>query len=100
MSLLRQEYKKYITKKNDTVNEAAFSWLKKNVVIINEKIDRTTVSRLIDNIQKFENTFGDFADKLPAIGRYLDSAEVGLQLVVTGKANDKKASDMLKKLLG
>lgn len=98
MSTLRQEYLKSKTRKEKIVSEAALAWLAKNVIIINEKIDRTTVSRLIDSIQKFEDTFGKFADRLPTISQYLNAAEEGLQQVITGKANDRKASAMLKKL--
>lgn len=98
MFSLRQEYKRKQTIQEKVVTEAALAWLSKNVVIINEKIDRTTVSRLIDSIQKFEDTFGNFTDRLPIISRYISSAEEGLQQVITGKANDKKASAMLKKL--
>lgn len=98
MSSLRQEYTKSKTRKTKIVSEAAVSWLSNNIILINEKIDRTTVSRLIDSIQKFEDTFGKFADRLPTIDRYLSAAEQGLQQVITGKANDRKASAMLKKL--
>jgi len=98
MSSLRQEYNKSKTRKEKIVSEAAINWLSENVIIINEKIDRTTVSRLIDSIQKFEETFGKFAARLPTINQYLSAAEAGLQQVITGKANDRKASTMLKKL--
>lgn len=98
MSSLRQEYNRSKSQKEKIVSEAALAWLSANVVLINEKIDRTTVSRLIDSIQKFEDTFGKFADRLPAVGQYLSAAETGLQQVITGKANDRKASAMLKKL--
>lgn len=98
MSLLRQEYAKSKTHKEKIVSEAAINWLAENVILINEKIDRTTISRLIDSIQKFEDTFGKFADKLPTISSYLTAAEQGLQQVITGKANERKASAMLKKL--
>lgn len=98
MSSLRQEYNKSKTRKEKIVSEAAVGWLANNVILINEKIDRTTVSRLIDSIQKFEDTFGKFADRLPTIEQYLSAAEQGLQQVITGKANERKASAMLKKL--
>lgn len=98
MSSLREEYLKSKTRKEKIVSEAAFKWVVKNVILINEKIDRSTVSRLIDKIQSFEDTFGKFADRLPTIAQYLSAAEDGLQQVITGKANDKKAANMLKKL--
>jgi hypothetical protein len=98
MSSLRKEYKQYQEKKNEIVSEAAISWVEENFVLINEKLNRKDVSRLIQSITKFEEKFGEFSDRLPAIRNILDQAQTGLQLVVTGKASDSRASDLLKEL--
>lgn len=98
MKSLRQAYNTKKTRNSEIISEAALNWLARNVILINEKIDRSTVSRLIDNIQKFEETFGDYKDKLPTIANYLNSAETGLRLVITGQTTDKKTSNMLEQL--
>lgn len=98
MSSLRKEYKQYKEKKNEIVSEAAISWVEENFILINEKLNRKDVNRLIQSITKFEEKFGEFSDRLPAIRDILDQAQTGLQLVVTGKASDTRASDLLKEL--
>jgi hypothetical protein len=95
MSFLRKEYKEKKQQSADAVNEAAVAWLAENVILITERIDTKTVSRLVTSIQKFEDTFGQFRDRLPSIGSMLDSAENALSLVVTGKLNDKKTANLL-----
>jgi len=97
-SKLRDEYKKEKQRKDKIVTEAAYAWVENNIILINEKIDSRQVKRLISSIGKFEEVFGPYKTKLPALGQQLDTAEQGLEKVVTGRANDKKASDMLKRL--
>ena len=98
MSKLREEYRRQQELKNEAVNDAAFQWVQENVVLINEKINRSAVNRLINSIQKFENTFGPYKGRIPAIASILDGAEENLQSVITGRAGDKRASDMLEYL--
>jgi hypothetical protein len=98
MSNLRNEFNKKKEERQKYINEAAYKWVESNVILINERIDRKTVKRLSDSIVKFDEKFGPFKDKIPALSAHLDAAEHNLQLVVTGKVNDKKASDMLKQL--
>ena len=97
-SHLREEYKEYKLYKEKLVDEAAFGWVKENVVLINEQIDRNTVKRIINAITKFDNTFGPFKTKIPTLATQIDTAEDNLQKVITGRINDKKASDMLKRM--
>ena len=95
---LREEYKQHKQIQESIVDHYSFEWLKDNVVVINEQIDRDTVQKLIDSIAKFDEKFGAFKDKIPAIAVMLNSAEDDLQNVITGRASDKKASQLLKKL--
>jgi hypothetical protein len=95
MSFLRKEYKEKKQQSAEAVNEAAVAWLAENVILITERIDTKTVSRLVTSIQKFEDTFGQFRDRLPSIGSMLDSAENALSMVITGKLNDKKTANLL-----
>lgn len=98
MSSLRQAYFAQKTRQDQIITEAATEWLKSNVILINEKIDRKTVNRLIDSIQKFEDTFGPFKEKLPAIAEHLDMAEKALNLVITGKISNRKTANLLEQL--
>jgi len=98
MSSLRKAYVDQKNYHNDIISESAMKWLKGNVIVINEKIDRKTVNRLIDSITKFEDTFGPFKEKLPAIAKYLDDAEQSLNMVITGRVSDRKTSNMLEQL--
>jgi len=92
MSQLRKEYSKSKQKKEKIVSEAALKWLAENVIVINEALDRKSVKRLINSIQKFEDVFGPFADKVPSIQAHLDSAETGLEMVITGRSSERKTS--------
>lgn len=98
MSNLRQAYFAQKTRQDQIITEAATEWLKSNVILINEKIDRKTVNRLIDSIQKFEDTFGPFKEKLPAIAEHLNMAEKALNLVITGKVSNRKTANLLEQL--
>lgn len=95
---LRKELNKEKQIKEKAVDDAAYKWVESNIVLINEQIDRRTVKRLIDSISKFDEVFGQYKAKLPALGAQIDAAEEGLEKVITGRANDKKAGDMLKRL--
>lgn len=97
-SKLREEYKQQKQQKDKMVTEAAEAWVVDNVILINEQINRRTVDRLIKSISKFDEVFGPYKEKLPALASMLDAAEEGLEKVVTGRANDKKASDQLQRL--
>lgn len=98
MSSLRKEYLEKKNKKNQITKEAAVAWVEENFVLINEKLNRKDVNRLIQSITKFEEKFGAHRDKLPAMATILDQAQTGLQLVVTGKTSDTRAADLLKEL--
>lgn len=98
MSLLREEYKKNQEKKKSQLDEAAFEWVKSNVIVIHERMNRRAVQKLIDQITKFEERFGAYKDRLPSIAGTLDNAEQGLILVLTGKTSDKRASEMLQQM--
>ena len=98
MSKLREEYRKEQKLKTEIVGNAAISWVENNVVLINEKINRNAVNRLINSIQKFESAFGPYKSRIPAIASILDGAEENLQNVITGRAGDQRAADMLEYL--
>lgn len=98
MNSLRKEYLESKNKKNQITKEAAISWVEENFVLINEKLNRKDVNRLIQSITKFEEKFGEHRDRLPTMATILDQAQTGLQLVVTGKTSDSRASDLLKEL--
>jgi len=95
---IRDEYKAYRQQKDRLITESALGWFEENVVLVNEQIDRSTVRRIISAITKFDETFGPFKSKISALASQIDAAEEALQKILTGKANDKKASDMLKRL--
>jgi hypothetical protein len=95
---LREEFNKQKKREDEMASEAAVAWLDKNVVIINEEMNRKTVKRLISQITKFDKVFGPYKNKIPALASTIGMAEDGLEKVITGRANDKKASDMLAQL--
>lgn len=95
---LREEYTQKQQANQVMVEEAAYRWLEENVIYINEKINRNSVNRLISSISKFEETFGPYRDKIPSLTSVLEGAEDNLQQVLTGKASDKRASDLLEYL--
>lgn len=98
MSNLRQEYQKSKEVKDQIVTEAATKWIDSNVVIISEKINRSGVNRLVSSIAKFEETFAPFEQRVPTITAIVDGCEENLQMVLTGKAGDKKTSEVLEYL--
>jgi hypothetical protein len=98
MSYLREELKKRLYEKDAVITEAAFMWFEKNVVLVNEQLDRRTVKRIIDSISKFDSIFGKYKSKIPAIGDLVTAAEDELQNVLVGKSSERSASNMLKKL--
>jgi hypothetical protein len=98
MNSLRQEYQKNKENKDKVVTEAAIKWVDSNVVVISEKINRAGVNRLVSSIAKFEETFVPFEQKVPTITAIIDGCEENLQMVLTGKAGDKKTSEVLEYL--
>jgi hypothetical protein len=96
--LLREEYEKFIEHKKKLLDKAAYGWVENNVILVNEQINRITVKRIINAITKFDETFGPYKTKIPMIAAQLNAAEDDLQKVITGKVNEKKASDTLKRL--
>jgi hypothetical protein len=97
-SQLRKELIKEKARKDKITNKAAYKWAEKNIILVNEKIDRRTVKRLSDAIIKFDQSFGPYKDKIPALAGNIERAEEGLNKVLTGRANDKKAKDMLARM--
>jgi len=98
MSNLRQQFDKEKAQKEKVITEAALSWLDDNVIIINEKINRNSVNKLVSSIAKFESTFSPFKQKVPTITAIVDGAEENLQQVLMGKAGDKRTSEVLEYL--
>lgn len=97
-SELRKEYSSNKRRKEVIVEKSAYAWVEKNVVLINEKIDRRTIKRLIDSIVKFDEKFSLVKAKLPSVAKILDDAETSLNLVLSGKTSDSRAEDILKHL--
>lgn len=95
---LRETHDKHLMEKASIVNEAALMWFEKNVVLINEQLDRRTVKRIIDSITKFDSVFGKYKPKIPSIGKIISDTEDELQSVLIGKSSEKKAGIILKKL--
>lgn len=98
MTKLRQEYVAHKKNEDRLITEAAVNWLESNVFIINEKIDRRSVDKLVSSIAKFEETFSPFETKVPTITTIIDGCEDNLQMVLTGKAGNKKTSEVLEYL--
>lgn len=98
MSDLRKEYLQHKKETDALIEEGSNKWVETNIVLIHEKIDRQTVRRLSGQIKKFDKVFGPFKEKLPAMAAQITRAEEGLQKIVTGKANEQKASNLLKQL--
>ena len=67
MSQIRKEYSEYKHFKEDIFKEAAEAWTEENVILINERLNRNAIYRLNSAIQRFDNKFGPYKDKLPAI---------------------------------
>jgi hypothetical protein len=99
MMNLRKEYELSRLIKDDLQTEAAVEWLSANIVLLNEKMDRQGVSRLVQAVQRFDRKFGPFKEKLPAITEPLEAAEEGLRQVVSGDTNYARATDMFKHLM-
>lgn len=98
MSNLRQELEHKKLAGQDMVSEAAESWVQDNIILISEKLNRSAVTKLTNSILKFDEKFGPFKSKLPEVQEIIDNAETGLQLVLTGKTSESRATDMLRKL--
>jgi len=96
MSTLREEYEKTKQAKNKVVSEAAVGWVKSNVILLNEKINRKDIERLVSAIADFQKTFECCYEKVPSIKKSLDTVESGLHDIITGKRKTANAGDMLK----
>ena len=97
MNEIRKEYKIYKPIIEET-NTKAKSWVMHNVILLNERFDRSTLHRLNSSIQRFDQKFGPYRTKLPAISKVLDNAEKGLYVVLTGGASKKSAAHMLERM--
>jgi len=98
VSQIRKELIKEKAKKEQITTEAAHKWVEKNIILLNEKIDRKAIKRLTVAINKFDQEFGPFKDRIPTLGSNVSRAEEDLQSVLVGKVNDKTASDMLARM--
>jgi ACT domain-containing protein len=98
MSYLRKEYKEYKLFKEEIFKEAAEAWTEENVILINERLNRNSIYRLNSAIERFDNKFGPYRDKLPAIADILSNAENGLHLVITGKVGSRTTAQMLQRM--
>jgi len=98
MSQLRKEYKEFKQFQEDIFKEAAEAWTEENVILINERLNRNAIYRLNSAIERFDNKFGPYKDKLPAIADILNNAENGLHLVITGKVGSRTTAQMLQRM--
>lgn len=96
MSNLREELNRKKEKEKEIVSEAAYGWVKNNIIILSEKINRRDIERLISSIDKFQNTFSSYSGRLPALAQCLEDVEDGLQKIVIGKRSGDRATEMLK----
>lgn len=69
-----------------------------NLVLITERLNRSTVNKLNNSIKRFDEKFSPYNEKLPAIAEIIKSAEEGLYLVLTGKMGSRNASKMLERM--
>lgn len=97
MNQIRKEYKNYKLITEQQIKETE-NWLSENVIFINERIDRATLKRLNSSIARFEEKFGPYRSKLPAIAKVLADAEKGLYVVITGNTSKKSAIHMLERM--
>ena len=95
---LRKELEQKKKSVQERLDEASELWVKDNIVLISEKLNRSAVTKLTNSILKFDEKFGPFKSKLPEVQDIIDNAETGLQLVLTGKTSESRATDMLRKL--
>lgn len=92
---IRKDYNKLRSVKDRQIDEAARMWLSNNVIFISEKIDRKSIDRLINSIQKFDNKFGAYRNLIPSITSVINQAEEDLQNIITGKSEGQRAGEIL-----
>jgi hypothetical protein len=97
MSEIRKEHTNFKLLNEEKIKETEL-WLSENVIFLNEKIDRSTLHRLNSSITRFDEKFGPYRSKLPAIAKVLADAEKGLYVVITGNASKKSAGHMLERM--
>jgi hypothetical protein len=97
-SSLRKALVRNKRQSKEAIEEAALRWFASNVIVLNEKIDRKQVKRLLKAVEKFEEIFGAYRTKIPAIGGQLDQAENALQQVLTGQSGVRSAGYLLQQL--
>ena len=97
MNEIRKEYKEFKLI-NEDLKEDAKKYVMSNMILLNEKFDRTTLHRLNSSIQRFDEKFGPYRTKLPAIAKVLQDAEKGLYVVITGGASKKSSAHMLERM--
>lgn len=96
MTQIRKEQKKFkliYEEKVQTIN-----WLENNAILITEGFDRSILHRLNSSISRFDQKFGPYKTRLPAIAKVLGDAEKGLYVVITGGTSKKSAAHMLERM--
>lgn len=93
MSSIRNEYNEF---KQDPIYEELE--IDGDLVLITERLNRSTVNRLNNSITRFDKKFSPYNEKLPAIAEIIKAAEDGLYLVLTGKMGSRNASKMLERM--
>lgn len=89
----QKEFKLISEEKTHTID-----WLEKNAVLITEGFDRSILHRLNSSISRFDQKFGPYKTRLPAIAKVLGDAEKGLYVVITGGTSKKSAAHMLERM--
>lgn len=96
MTEIRKEQKEFILLMEE--KKRTIHWLEKNAVLIHEGFDRSVLHRLNSSIGRFDEKFGPYKTRLPAIAKVLQDAEKGLYVVITGGTSKKSATHMLERM--
>jgi hypothetical protein len=97
---LREKYeKKKLLEKQQDLDQVKM--IIESSVLIAEKLDTSTISRIVDSMNGVEEALSSVLGKLPSLKSALDKAEEELVVLVSGKAgnNPKKTGKMLVKAL-
>lgn len=97
MSNIRNEYNEF---KQRASQDLIYEELETDgdLILITERLNRSTVTRLNNSITRFDKKFSPYNEKLPAIAEIIKAAEDGLYLVLTGKMGSRNASKMLERM--
>lgn len=97
---LREAYKARKEQSDQKALQEAKELLESSVLIA-EKLDTATISRIVDSMNGVEEALKAVIDKLPSLKAGLDSAESELVTLISGKAgnNPKKTGAMMGKAM-